>query len=230
MRYCLRGRSRPDFLFLQTSDAERYAPMLAVSSRSVRRYCEMHGHEYRVFVGIKRGCLPWHATFNRIILLQELLDEGFRGWVVYLDADAYIHDASIAVASIARSATRPLIIERGSFEGLWDVNAGVFLLNLGDRKGRDLARAWHRSFMEISDEALAAAKNWIEVPNDQELLQRLIRDEGMMDAVERPPSAMLNYNGRFVRQALRADGSFEDRLALITREVDAMLAATGNPS
>ncbi len=197
--------------------------MLAVSSRSVRRYCEIHGYEYRTFIGIKRGCLPWHATYNRIILLKELLDEGYRGWAVYLDADAYIHDASIAMSSITRSATRPLIIERGSFEGLWDVNAGVFLLNLGHRKGRELARAWHRAFMEISGEALAAAADWT-LPHDQELLQRLLRED-MNDAAQRPPPDMLNYDGRLVRQALRADGSFEERLALITREVEAMLAA-----
>lgn len=204
--------------------------MLAMSGRSVRRYCEIHGYEYRVFVGIKRGYFPWHATFNRIILLKELIDEGYRGWAVYLDADAYIHDASTPLSAITRGATRPLIIERGGFEGAWDVNAGVFLLDLGQAKGRTVVSEWHRAFMEISDEVLAAAPNWGDVPHDQAILQRLLLEQILQNVVDRPPPGMLNYDGSIVRQVLQADGSFEERLAVITREVEAMLAATERPS
>lgn len=199
--------------------------MLAVSAKSVRRYCAIHGYEYRAFIGIKRGYHPWQATFNRIMMLKELMDEGFRGWAVYIDADAYIHDTTIAVSKLTHGVRRPLIIERGGDgKELWDSNAGVFLLDFGQPKGRDLVWEWHRAFMEVSDAALKSAVEWGD--DDQTLLQRILREQIVPDAVERPLPGMLNYDGSFVRQELREDGSFEARLAAITRGVEAMLAAS----
>jgi hypothetical protein len=57
--------------FLQTADPEKYARLLEVSARSTRAFCAIHGHQYDAFVGLKRGRYPWHATFNRIDLLND---------------------------------------------------------------------------------------------------------------------------------------------------------------
>jgi hypothetical protein len=69
-----------------------YFDMLCLSARANRAYCRRHEIAYQAFVGVKRGFHSWQATYNRIPLLQELVDAGFAGWVLYLDADAYVAD------------------------------------------------------------------------------------------------------------------------------------------
>src|SRR4051794_34277184 len=84
-------------VLIQTSDAVAYAPMLVTTSRTTREFSRRHGLEYRQFVGIKFGQFPWHSTYNRIHMMAELLAEGHQGWVLYLDADAYIYDLDFPI-------------------------------------------------------------------------------------------------------------------------------------
>ncbi len=83
-----------DILFIQTADPFRYRRMLAITAESVASYCRRHGHSYESFVGLKRGRWPWQAAYNRIVQLREIADRGFSGWVVHVDADAWIDDAA----------------------------------------------------------------------------------------------------------------------------------------
>lgn len=85
-----------DVVLLQTSDAHsRHFDMLNLTSQTVRAYCELHDFHQSVFVVLKRGSRTWHATYNRIDLLCELVDSKYRGWVLYMDADAWIADLSV---------------------------------------------------------------------------------------------------------------------------------------
>src|SRR5258708_2102608 len=79
-----------DIVCLQTADPDIYYDLLYQTSKTVRLYCNRHGIRYESYIGIKRGYFAWHATFNRIFLIKELLDSGFRGWICYIDADAYV--------------------------------------------------------------------------------------------------------------------------------------------
>ena len=77
---------------MQTCDGPNYYPLLEQGRRANEAFALRNGYRYECFIGIKRGYFPWHACFNRIIMLRDLVRSGYRGWVFYLDADAYVFD------------------------------------------------------------------------------------------------------------------------------------------
>jgi hypothetical protein len=225
MKALLRFRRKPRVLMLQTSDTDIYAPMLAIGERANRAYCESQGFEYRSFVGLKRGHYSWHATYNRIPLIKEIMDEGYRGWVLYLDADAYVRDLAFDIRQIISWRSEPLIADTAGRDDYWAINAGVFLLNLGDPRGRKIAATWHADFMAISDDDLVKARRWYSIASDQGLLHNLLRrDVAYRNAVRRAPPQLLNYhNGTFVRQYLREFGPFSKRVAVMEQDIAEIL-------
>ena len=111
--------ARKKIVLLQTSDAHVYAQMLQETARVNKVYCTRHGLEYQGFIGIKRGFHSWQATFNRISLLVELQQAGDTGWVIYLDADAYVTTSISTCRPIWRSgrigsaSRRPAVMRNG---------------------------------------------------------------------------------------------------------------------
>src|SRR5581483_1259201 len=120
-------------VLLQTSDAACYASMLAITSRTTREFCRRHELEYRQFVGVKSGSFPWHSTYNRIHMMTELRNELHQGWVLYLDADAYVYDLDFAILDYLRENDRfaAIAVRANSEAEYWDINAGVLFLNFG---------------------------------------------------------------------------------------------------
>jgi len=209
---------------LQTSDAERYLPMLQLTSEVNARYCGRHKIDYQQWMGIKRGYHPWHACFNRIVLLKEMIDAGNRNWVFYLDADAFIVDLSFDVRRIIAGVRKPIIMAAsGASQEVWDVNDGVFLIDLGDDTARDLVLAWYGDFMTTSDELLKIAAEWDgKVASDQPRLQSILqRNERFRNALGTVDRGVLNHHrGSFVRQILRTNASsLEERTALVRKQV-----------
>jgi hypothetical protein len=217
----------PQVTFLQTADADRYAAMLDATRPNVVAYCRRHGFAYRDLLGLKRGFHPWQATYNRIPMLAELLDEDYRGWAVYLDADAFVHDLDFdLVGLLAAQADRAAIVATaGVTDNRWDVNAGVVLVNFGHPLGRRLVESWRDRFANLSDELLRAADTWLHGDNDQDLLHRLLAEQAdVADAVLVVDRALMNSrHARFIRQHLRAEtGDFAARVRAIAAEVAAI--------
>ena len=79
---------------MQTADSREYRAMLEMTAKVNLAYCAAQGMTYESYLGIKRGVAPWQATYNRIFMLNELLDRGFRGWAIFVDADAFVADFS----------------------------------------------------------------------------------------------------------------------------------------
>lgn len=215
-------------LFLQTSDPTLYAEMLSHSSRTVRAYCKRHGYDYRSYVGIKRGVWPWQATFNRLFLLCELVERGYRGWVVYMDADAFIVDQTFDLDRLLRDQSRRVAIMArvGQPQDWWDVNAGVLLFNLSRPAARDLVRHWKALFDDIPDEAVCAAEDWSTSVDDQGLLQGVLRQQPeIQDQIHFAPMEVINSpTASFIRQLIRlVDTDLGRRTALIRDEVAAIL-------
>ncbi|MFC0303600.1 methyltransferase domain-containing protein [Rhizorhabdus histidinilytica] len=226
------GRDEGGVLFLQTADAEHYAPMLAITAAGVREYCRRHGFGYESFLGVKRGFHPWQATFNRIPMLEELVARGFTGWAVYLDADAYIQDLDFDLAAyLADKGDRAAIFATSGVTGEhWDVNAGVALINLGHPLGRELVARWSAAFAGHSDETLRDATEWMGAGNDQDLLHKILeRDEAIARAVLVEPMSLLNGpQARFIRQQLRTLGpTLEARTEALANAVSAVLRNNG---
>lgn len=218
-----------EILLLQSSDAEVYAPMLAQSARTTQLYAERHGLLYRSFLGIKRGCLPWHASYNRIDLLMDLIRSDFQGWVFYLDADAWIADLDFDLrAYLADKQHRALIAAPAGHyrDQFWNVNNGVVLFNLGHPFARALIVEWER-FLSRHDLA-AEGKTWnVEVVDDQGMFHRILdKLPYAADHIHIENKELLNSPwARFARHAIRAEHQdFEARLALVTAEVDTALA------
>lgn len=219
-------------LFLQTADADRYAPMLAITATNVREYCRRHGHGYESFLGVKRGFHPWQATFNRIPMLADLVARGFTGWAVYLDADAYIQDLDFDLtAYLADKQDRAAIFATSGVTGEhWDVNAGVALINLGHPVGRALVERWAAAFAGHDDDLLRASEEWMGAGNDQDLLHKILeRDADISDAVLVEPMSFLNGpHASFIRQHLRTLApTFEARLDDLAAAVSGALRSGG---
>ena len=213
-----------DIIVLQTADADRYVPMLAVTAPNVREYCRRHGLGYESFVGVRRGFHPWQATFNRIPMLADLVERGWTGWALYLDADAYIQDLDFDLAAyLADKQDRAAIFATSGVTGeLWDVNAGVALVNLGHPLGRTLVEQWAAAFTGHSDDDLRAGAERFGTGNGQDLLQGILRhDRAITDAVLVEQMSFMNGpHARFIRRQPRAlSPNFEDRLAELTEAV-----------
>ena len=191
--------------------------MLRATAAVNRAYCRRHRIEYRQFIGVKRGFFPWHATFNRIILLQEMLAAGFTGWLFYLDADAYVVDLSFDVRRLIADIGKPIIMAPGGRTGeKWDVNVGVFLADLGSEIARDLMLAWHADFMMVSEESLRTMHNWPadDLGADQPRMHSILqKSQRFQDAIGLADRYILNdRSASFVRQILRAyPGGWEER-------------------
>jgi hypothetical protein len=226
-----------NIVMLQTADPTRYLPMLQATSYVNRYYCVRHNIAYRQYVGIKRGFHPWQACFNRIMLIREMITTGCRDWVFYLDADAFVFGQSYDVRNLILKMGKPLIIGPGGASGeLWDVNDGVFLVDLGNAVARDLMLAWHADFMATPEDLLrqapdsdaeTAAGEWdSRVQSDQPRLQWLLQqNELYRNCVGLAEREVFNYHaGSFVRQILRMNtATFEERLAWIERETAAII-------
>jgi hypothetical protein len=216
-----------EIVLMQTSDAKRYLPILQATAAVNQTYCARHNISYSQFVGIKRGFHPWHACFNRILLIKEMIDSGFKGWVFYLDADAFVADPSYDVRHLISNIAKPIIMAPGGLTGeLWDVNSGVFLVDLDNEIGRDLIMAWHADFMTTSEDVLRTAAEWEDVDSDQPrlhgILQRVDRFRSSLGIAHR--QVLNDSEATFVRQILRCHpGTWEDRLAEIRKETASVL-------
>lgn len=204
----------PRITMFQTAAGDDYARMLAVAEQANRRYCEQHDIAYESFVGVKRGTHPWQATLNRIVYLKEQLEAGYDGWVFYVDADAYVRGQAYDVRHLIAAAQADYFFAPGGTGGEpWDVNAGVFLINLGCEGGKALAEAWYQHFMSTSEAELEAATDWNMVADDQERLHDLLRHREDLRAglAIVPREFFNNQSATFLRQVLRADSEGTDQ-------------------
>lgn len=214
-------------LFVQTASGPIYEAMLAATDARHRAYCAANGIEFWSHIGLRRGFHPWQATFNRIPMLADMLEQGRRGWFVYVDADAVIRQLDFDLRRYLGKRQQHALIAAPGGEGDWNVNAGVFFLNLDDARGRAIAQRW----IDAVDRAVplemleATAEPWgrlpdgREFPDDQHLLQMILMTDDELRGgllMEREP--IFNYgNGRFIRQFVRATGDAEDRLDRMQR-------------
>lgn len=223
------GSTGPAIL-VQTCDPFVYFDLLTASSRANRAFCRRHGIAYAAFIGIKRGFHSWQAAFNRIVLLQEYLEQGYEGWVLYLDADAFVADPIWDVRAYLadKSEFAAVLTPGGENVPDWAVNDGVGFFNLRDPACAQLIDAWYRAFMAVPDAALRAASHWGLTTNDQDMLQAILRDQtDLRERVFLESPALINAReAQLVRQVLRAqEPDLQARRRVIEREVAAVLAA-----
>ena len=226
-----RRGSGPAVTMMQTADANRYAAMLAVTAPNVAEYCRRRGFVYESFVGLKRGHWAWQASFNRIAMLAEIVERGFQGWAIYLDADAYVRDMDFDLGRYLAERERHGAIVASSTitDAPWDVNSGMVMVNCRHPAGRRLVRRWAEALAALSDDALRARRDWSH-PDDQDWLQAILReDEEVAAALLTEAAGLFNApDASFIRQRQRTQfASFEARLAAIAEDVAETMRAAG---
>ena len=208
-------------LILQTCDStSKYNDMLNITSEINKKYCEKHGYGYGEFRGIKRGAHPWHATFNRMYLIQEILNTKKEyDWVVYIDADAIVTDFNEKLENIIYEHDNQnkvlLICGYGEKSHHTSINAGVFFFNLKHQYSNNVINMWKDLFeIMINDEQLLHSPiPWSItssrlILDDQLALSLLINTFAQIGKID---DIMYRYcgnesgrfNGRFIKQALR---------------------------
>lgn len=204
-----------EIFMIQTADCIRYKEVLNITSRVNMIFAKNHNIKYWRYDGIKRGVAPLHAMYNRIFMLTELLQQGFTGWVMYLDADAFISDMSFRVRSFLQQNNKYMMIidETG--------NNGFFMINLGDYDARLLILDWHARFeSSVSQEFLSDVNAvWGDNPDDQAILHVCLSSYSRFNGrIKYADSKLFNYlDGQFVKQAIRAFSSLAPDEALQAR-------------
>ncbi len=199
--------------------------MLELTSSHNKIYCDINGINYEKFVGVYRGYWPWQATFNRIIKLKALVDAGYKGWFLYVDADSYIFDLSFDIKSYLKSHSDCFFIAATGGDGRrLAVNAGVFFLDLSRSESVWLVNRWHELFlMRAPDTYLRKQSSWEnDGVNDQEFLHQTLgeRQKEFDPIVWVDDGTLLNYRGAFIRQILRTTfRELHERMDAIGRDI-----------
>ncbi len=222
---------------IQTCDSHVYFDLAMVTMAANRRFAELSGADYALFVGVNRGYHPWHATYNRIDWLRQILSCGHYGWVLYLDADAYVADLGFDLWDfLEQRREHAFIAVSGTDSGIpWDLNIGVLFINLADPRARRALELWHQSFATLLPPSVLMAA---EVPfhetthNDQSILQAILRDNPDLAAgVCFESKRLINSPfARYIRQHLREDNvDFAQRVAAIRAGVAQALDTAPQP-
>lgn len=217
-------------ILLQTCDVDVYEPMFQQTFKTVREYKKRIKCECRAFLGIYRGYHPWHAAFNRIFMISELLEQNYKGWAIYLDTDAYVVDLEFDVRKYLQDKAQYwAIMTPGEGKGPWDVNDGVMLINLEHHLTQVIVKKWKATLMGFSDGQMLAAKNFETdgVCGDQLMLQNVLKeDANYSETLLKEKHTFINSPyANFIRQLLRADEpDLATRIARITGEVQTVVA------
>lgn len=215
--------------FIQTSDPFRYADMLSYTAKTVRHYCYINKFNYESYVGIKRGFWPWQASYNRIYILEELITRGYDGWVVYLDADAYIVDFRFNLGGFLRGMSDKALVatESRATEHLWDINNGIFMIDLSKLSAIKLVRAWRWAYERVDEATLKLCSDFnMGMTDDQTMLHEILRAHPQLSEIlgRCPWDLMNSKEASFIRQQLRVmNPTFDDRMKDIVQAVESVM-------
>jgi hypothetical protein len=210
---------------IQTSDKSVYAEMLDVTSRNISTFCRRHDLCYRVFKGLKCGQWDWHSCFNRIYMFDELIAEGHDGWVIYIDADAFIVDLNFPIRQYldSKSDRAGIVVHSSATPAHWDINDGVMFLNLRIPTAKLIVRDWIRRHEEIFEETEYLSPDRPTYFGDQRLLQHVLRENpNWFDTLHVETQDLMNsMHASFIRHHIREFTSdFSCRLSKIRQDVD----------
>ena len=165
---------------IQTSDPVNYNEILNVSKAHNEKVFGRIGIKYIDYVGLLRGCYPHHATYNRTKLLRDMINENYKGLVLYLDADTIVQDENYdfhAHYSRMRENHQVLwIAQDGPKDDLFIFNAGVFSVDLASPLVRKIINIWddiYGAYYSIED--YQEASSWDDIVNDQTALSLIFK-------------------------------------------------------
>jgi FkbM family methyltransferase len=230
----LRIETKDELLLWQTSDKEKYWPMLQETSKTIYKYAQNHPIHHEKYIGIKRGVWPWQATHNRIYKLNELIDNNYKGWFLYIDADAFISDFNFSFLNYLKDKKEYGFIaaEVPEPKGFWDFNIGILLVNLGHPIARCVIRRWKTHYDEKYTESdYIKADQWNMIDCDQAAFHQIIKNSAFKKYIytEGTKEIFNAKNAKIISQLVReaADSScyntLESRIEMISSKVNEVL-------
>jgi glycosyltransferase involved in cell wall biosynthesis len=162
-------------IMLQTSDPYRYKRLLCTSQEINQKYCNKYGIQYKKFIGIRYGIYPHHAMFNRIYEIKRLVDDGYAGWVFYLDADSILYredfDLQKKLSDLKKDGKfawlHNVYLKDDPLYAFERINDGAFALNLESGYVRLLVDIWDKIYSDYySYEIFSSAIKWEDIFND----------------------------------------------------------------
>ena len=203
---------KPRHLLLQTADSLKYRELLFASARYNSHWAASANWEHRLHIGSYVPFHPYQATLNRIFLLNELVDSGFKGWVLYIDADNLLITPPPSHAELAERASSGKVFwffnhhrrEDPEFN-FFNINAGAFGIFVGDPTSNEVIKSWGRFYEHNYDAAfLQSASAWGDIVNDQQSLQLIL--EAFSDAFDLPRRIHMDFlYGGFVQSCGRGE-------------------------
>lgn len=207
--------------------------MLDVTSASVRAFCAPRGYEYESFRGLKVGRRPQDATYNRIALLNESLDAGFNGWLVFLDTDAFIVDLAFDLDAYLKAHEDRALVLRPSIPGArdaWRVNVGVLFVNARHPFAVRAVRAWARLLRLAQTAGQLALPPRFALVDDQKLFQfHMMLNPALRRATHYEDPLLINgAEARFIAHYLLSDvPDLDMRVAMIAARVERAFVEAG---
>jgi hypothetical protein len=215
-------------VLFQSCDGPGFAAVLDATARANREFCRRHDVEYRRFMGLKRGLWPWHACFNRLYMLKELIDEGHAGWALHIDGDAYVCELNFPIrdylAGIAHKAG--VAVLSGATDAYWDINNGVLFFNLGHPTAIAMVNEWISRHEKIFPDPQFLSRQWPVNFDDQHQMQMMLLEhrEWYDDLHIESNSVMNSMHASFIRHHLRVvTPDFQKRVQSIQREVEEVM-------
>ncbi|GJE04583.1 DUF4214 domain-containing protein [Methylobacterium isbiliense] len=220
-------------VFIQTCDVQRYMRMQEITRKTIASYCERNNFMYHSVLGLIRGGQPWHAALNRIPIISGYINDKYDGWIVYLDADAYIADMSFDLESYLSDKSDYALI--GAPSGAqpprwWDINNGVFALNARHPVAIEMVYRWREKLDVVPDSILRSEDCWGAVIDDQAIMHEAIQETLGAEQSLLHDSDTFNWNANFIRQVIRANSDFESRIKILADAVDNVLQNNNNPN
>lgn len=169
---------------IQTADSEKYRDMLFLSGRFNSYYCSIHEIDYELMIGLRYGCKPFHAMFNRIKILQEFVQKGYSGWVIYLDADNLIQDRNYDLKQTLSNLEREKVFlfynhhKTDDIEyDFWNINSGFFAMKIGDPIVNMVINTWQSLYSNFySRQNYESFEKWGDLINDQNSLNMILKN------------------------------------------------------
>lgn len=224
----LKLKPEEDIVLCQSADPVNYFAMLRSTAKPTQAFCARQAIRYLCLHGVLRGYHPWHACYNRIIIMHELMQTGFTGWYLHLDADAFVHDPDFDIRGyLAGAADSSFVFTHGGTRELWDVNDGVYFANFAHPHTRQVVEQWMQRLEAIQPERLRKAEKWYQTPCDQQMLHTILRqDPALQSSIRHEHPRFINGpTSSFIRQLLRAfERDPEQRLTKIELQVEQTMA------
>lgn len=115
-------------LILQTCGGKTEAPCLDYTQSKHESYCRKHGYDYMRWDGIKKS-QSQSPAYNKIYLLQEILQTNKYDGVFYLDTDAIIIDKDMALDNLMKLNKAVTCMQKTPETKDLDLSAAFFNMN-----------------------------------------------------------------------------------------------------